>query len=339
MDALRAWLTEGGALVDGVEVRAAATGRGVFAARDLPEGAVVIRVPRALLVLKERVRASSLARQLRDANLELSSDHALFAAWLAVERRSPRSPFLPYFGSLPADFSGFPFHAPPAEDALLAGSLTGALLRELRTDLDDDLGKLGKVRLFSGVTRDELVWARLCIGSRTFTITVDGYDTTALVPFADLLNHRSGRHTAWGFDQAADAFTVTTLRGFAAGEELCDSYGAKPNCRLLVHYGFCVDDNPDDEAALCGLRAPRATDGAAAAKFVADLVERHRGDRARAQAALSAGVPAALAGFPTTVADDDAALAETALTPRARDFIRARRGEKVVLAAWRDRAL
>jgi histone-lysine N-methyltransferase SETD3 len=336
MEALTSWLAAGGAHLDRLAIRERAGHRGVFATRAIAEGTVIVRLPRPLLVTREQVRVSSLGRQLRDANLELSSSHALLAGWLAVERRNPRSPFHPYFDALPRAFDGFPLHASAEHRALLAGSLTGAMLDELRADLDADFAKLARVRLFGGVLRDELIWARLCVGSRVFAVTIDGLDTTALVPFADLLNHDPGRHTRWQYDQEAEAFTITALRDHAPGEEIYDSYGSKPSWRLLVQYGFVVDDNADDEAELLGVRVARSTDHAGAQELLATLAKQHAGDERAIRRALAHGARAALARFSTTIGEDDELLADPACP--ARDFIRARRSEKAVLHTWLDLA-
>lgn len=36
---------------------------------------------------------------------------------------------------------------------------------------------------------EEFKWARMCVCSRNFGLDVDGLRTSALVPYADMLNH------------------------------------------------------------------------------------------------------------------------------------------------------
>jgi len=38
-------------------------------------------------------------------------------------------------------------------------------------------------------TLDDFKWARMCVCSRNFGIVVDGLRTSAMVPYADMLNH------------------------------------------------------------------------------------------------------------------------------------------------------
>lgn len=337
-EALMRWLEAGGLEHAGLVVREAPAGRGVFAARPLAAGSVVARIPRPLLITREVAKASSIARQLRGLNVELSGTHAVLAAWLLVEDRDPHAPDRAYLDVLPRDLTSFPVYAPPEERALLAGSLTGEMLRELGETIDDDLAKLGRTRIGRGIDRAALTWARMCVGSRVFSVRIDGLDTYALVPFADLLNHRRDEAITWGYDQAGEAFTLTARRDLAEGEEAYDSYGRKPNSRFLVQYGFCLDDNDDDQAEL---RFPAShivtrdpTDGCSR-EMLAWLRQRHP-EPAAARAVLARAVDAAVARFGSTIADDDALLAGGTLTPRARDFVRVRRGEKQVLAWWQD---
>uniref|UniRef100_A0A7R9UCE5 SET domain-containing protein n=1 Tax=Pinguiococcus pyrenoidosus TaxID=172671 RepID=A0A7R9UCE5_9STRA len=91
----------------------------------------------------------------------------------------------------------------------------------------------------------DFVWACLIVNSRNFECRVDGEPTTALVPFIDMLNHHRPKQTRWIYDRAERAFELWTEKAHRLGEELFDSYGAKPNHELLVDFGFCVHPNLD----------------------------------------------------------------------------------------------
>jgi histone-lysine N-methyltransferase SETD3 len=47
----------------------------------------------------------------------------------------------------------------------------------------------------------DFCWARMMIGSRIFGVYIDGVKTDILAPFADMLNHRSPKITAWNYMQ------------------------------------------------------------------------------------------------------------------------------------------
>lgn len=81
------------------------------------------------------------------------------------------------------------------------------------------------------------------ISSRNFGVKIDGNETNALVPFADMFNHASKHQSTWTFDQGRDGFTMTADEDIAENEEIFDSYGSKSNYRFFLHYAFLLQDN------------------------------------------------------------------------------------------------
>jgi hypothetical protein len=96
-------------------------------------------------------------------------------------------------------------------------------------------------------TFDEFLRVRTAVGSRNFGIIVDGEKRTSMVPFADMLNHYRPRETSWTFDSQRSHFTITTLTRLSAGQQVMDSYGRKDNSRFLLHYGFAVEVNREED--------------------------------------------------------------------------------------------
>lgn len=314
--------------------------RGVVATRPIARGSEVARIPRSLLITPEHAHARLAERQLRLADLELSSERTELAVWLLVERGDPRSAFQPYFDALPRSLPLFPINASPEDRALLDGSLAGAMLDRLHADLEADHAKLaaGAARLSIG--RDELVWAAMCVSSRSFLLGIDGQDTTVLVPFIDMLNHERGPNTRWSYHAEIQALTLVAQRDYQPGQEVCCDYGRKPNMYLLLHYGFCIDDNDADEAVLGSTEQTRVTrnpDEPFAQLMLFKLRGQHRNEAA-ARAALAGAARAGLARFSTTLAEDQAQLTAANLSPNARNFIATRLGEKRVLHAWLELA-
>lgn len=109
----------------------------------------------------------------------------------------------------------------------------------------------------------------MCVCSRNFGISVDGVRTSAMVPYADMLNHYRPRETKWAFDQRLRAFTITTLQSIECGAQVVerltfpllegsclycigplqvyDSYGQKCNHRFLLNYGFSIENNREED--------------------------------------------------------------------------------------------
>jgi hypothetical protein len=308
----------------------------VVATRPIKRGTEVARIPRSLLITLETALARLEEHQVRPAELELSNLHTQLAVWLLIERRDPRSVFQPYFDALPPSFPRFPIYASPADRALLDGSVAGAMLDRLRADVEADHAKL-----VAGVPRfpielDQFVWARMCVMSRSFDLGIDDRHTIVLAPLVDMLNHERGPNTRVDYDPEGQALSLTAQRDYQPGEEVRCDYGRKSNMSLLLHYGFCIDDNDADEAELGStdrVRVRRDTDESYAQLMCAQLRARYRNEAAT-RAALADAARAGLARFSTTLAEDQALLAGTELSADARNFIVTRLGEKRVLHAW-----
>jgi histone-lysine N-methyltransferase SETD3 len=100
---------------------------------------------------------------------------------------------------------------------------------------------------FSQFSFDKFCKSRCIISSRVFGITIHNVKTDALVPFADLLNHRRPRQTQWFYDDIKDAFIVQAIEDIDKGMEIFDSYGKKSNARFLLNYGFSIENNETSE--------------------------------------------------------------------------------------------
>lgn len=96
-------------------------------------------------------------------------------------------------------------------------------------------------------TLEDFLWCRTAVGSRNFGITVNGVKRTTMVPFSDMLNHYRPRETSWTFDDSQQAFTMTSLAPIKVGQQVMDSYGKKCNSKFLLHYGFAIETNREED--------------------------------------------------------------------------------------------
>jgi histone-lysine N-methyltransferase SETD3 len=250
IDGMLRWLDRGGARTGDLEVTRGEHGeRGARARVDVHAGAPVITIPRRLLVTSEIARASEIGRAIASSGLEDVGAHTYLAAYLIEERSRPGSALRPYLDALPRSFPGIPLFFGPDELALLEGSFTRAKIEARRRSLRRDHRALRRrVPALASLRLGEFVWARLAVITRVFGLEIDGVKTEAMVPMADMLDHRAPPDTAWGYDEAAGAFVMTASRDLRAGEPVHDSYGRKGNGRFLVNYGFALEDNADDTA-------------------------------------------------------------------------------------------
>jgi hypothetical protein len=100
-------------------------------------------------------------------------------------------------------------------------------------------------------TFKQFVWARMCVITRIFGMTVGTVKTDGLVPFCDMLNHKLPRETRWSYDNNTNGFSIISLQTRTnRGIEIFDSYGKKCNNRFFINYGFTLTENGDNEAVL-----------------------------------------------------------------------------------------
>lgn len=79
-----------------------------------------------------------------------------------------------------------------------------------------------------------------------------------LIPGVDSLNHARGKAVTWGVSKwntpsrarPGLCIQLTLNTPYAAGSELFNNYGPKPNSSLILSYGFAIEDNPDDTIML-----------------------------------------------------------------------------------------
>ena len=91
-------------------------------------------------------------------------------------------------------------------------------------------------------THELYVFAWFCVQARAFGRRLPW---TALVPFADCLNHANVQ-TKYDYDVAGNGmFRMYPSGGnfYTAGCEVFNSYGRRPNDNLLLDYGFAILDN------------------------------------------------------------------------------------------------
>lgn len=249
---LHDWLSRRGARIGSLAiVEGGAAGRGICATADIPAGEVVLRVPQSAMITRDVAPRSPVGRRLLSADIDVPSGHAFLAAFLLAERRRQGSPLAPYLDVLPAEFPTVPLFCPKEALPVLRGSFAAALIVKRRETLCRDMITLRKaVPELRDVSAREYFWARTVVISRVFGIGKGDSGAEALVPLADMLNHKRPPDIDWTYDDATAELVMTATRDIRAGEEVFDSYGRKPNGRYFVHYGFALPTGADDEVEL-----------------------------------------------------------------------------------------
>ena len=224
-----------------------AEGRGLVATEEIKRGEALLGVPGATLITVERAIAEAKLGP-KHAELQEWSVLATFLAQQALALESGTAgTFGEYIRALPRR-TGSVLDWPEDEvDKLLKGSPSRLAAAERQDSVNAAIDEIRSY--FPEITVGALRWAFDILFSRLIRLDAMGGEL-ALVPWADMLNHKPG--CAAFIDLNGDAVNLTTDRSYVKGEQVWASYGQRPSSELLISYGFApeVGENPDDEYAL-----------------------------------------------------------------------------------------
>jgi histone-lysine N-methyltransferase SETD3 len=169
--------------------------------------------------------------------------------FMLIDKKTPNSFFKPYYDILPETLSNMPIFWDAEELGYLKGSYLLDQIDERNAAIAANYEAICEVvpHFRSYATLQEFKWARMCVCSRNFGLVINGVQTAALVPYADMLNHYRPRETKWQFDDDLQSFTVVSLQHIRAGAQVYDSYGRKCNHRFLLNYGFSIESNVETD--------------------------------------------------------------------------------------------
>lgn len=258
-DELLDWLRHGGAEFPALKIVSYFNNEmAVETQETIPSGKVVIKIPLSHLITIQMAEASPIGQKMLASNeIELSAmKHCLLAVFLLIDLRNSESHFQPYYRALPTRLDHMPIFWSKEDLAELQGSYFLAQVSDRAQDIDEDYEEICRIapefRAQHGVSVEDFRWARMIISSRNFNFRVGDTLVDALVPLADMLNHKRPRMTKWAFSNREEAFIVTALQTIPKGDQVFDSYGKKCNSRFLLNYGFTIEDNTEcDGRASC----------------------------------------------------------------------------------------
>ena len=225
--------------------------RGVLAKNKIMKNEIIMAIPKQCLITLEVALKTNYGKKISEFMYhELNSPkHCLLSSFILFEENNPLYKY--YFDLLPNDYSNFPIFYTKKEYDYLKNSPFLNLIMNKKLDMQMDYNKLcEKIENFHNFSFEKFCKARLIISSRIFGISINNNKTDALVPFADLLNHRRPRQTQWFFDDEKNSFIVQAVEDIEIGQEIFDSYGRKTNYRFLLNYGFTLENNDMGEYPL-----------------------------------------------------------------------------------------
>jgi len=236
------WLQENGCAFDPVEFRYYSEDfRGVHASKPICRVDTAFSIPKSLLVTVEMTKRSQIGEYLSKAEL-LSPKHSHLAAFLLEEKHKRDSFWKSYISVLPEWYEEFPVYYTEQEKALLKGSPFLKVISSKLQEIQNDYESICKVYSdFSKYSLKEFSDMRLAVSSRVIGVLIEGVESDAMVPLADMLNHSSTNTCTWSYENPE--FVVEALCNIQRGSETTISYGNKCNSVFLLNYGFLEKDN------------------------------------------------------------------------------------------------
>merc|ERR1719412_438104 len=268
------WITELGALIDGVEVADFGEhGLGLRVTRDIKQGEEVIRVPQKAMMSADTAKASSIGTLIEKDPLLQTMPNVVLAVPLLIERNSPASIWEPYINTLPHSYTTVLYYtteqfeqlrgSPALEDALKQYKFVARQYAYFYRLFTNTLLK-------DYLTYEEYRWAVSTVMTRQNLVPGRESETVnTLIPFWDFANHDNGILST-DYDPDTPATVCVAHKDFSAGDQLTIFYGVRANCDLLIHNGFVFPDNQSDYLtvrlgvaktdALCAERTKLLTD-------------------------------------------------------------------------------
>ncbi|KAI9259641.1 hypothetical protein BDA99DRAFT_440228 [Phascolomyces articulosus] len=274
------WLEKNGAtLSDGIRFHdyreSDDAGRGVIATRDLGEDEVLFILPRHILLSSQTSRLRQ-EKGMEEILGKLTGWNPLILC-LMYESQLSDSFWKPYFDVLPKEFSTPMFWNKQDLDALQGTDIIEKIGKEEaeamfnkeiqpiikdhpnifnvdvhNVDLFHQCGSL----IMSYSFHDEIATPKKeQEGGQNDEDDEEEQEEEegllAMVPMADMLNHKTGYNNARLFHEP-ESLRMKTIKSIKAGDQIYNTYGDLCNADLLRKYGFADENNPFDLVELNG---------------------------------------------------------------------------------------
>ncbi|GES79519.1 SET domain-containing protein [Rhizophagus clarus] len=245
------WLTENGVIFPKLKL----IKNGIFSTNIINENEIFATIPFSIII-NDKIANKTLP-YLKD--LSSSYHYSSLIIFLIYERLlGEKSFYFPYINILPKHVNSLLYYDENEISYLLKGTDIENFVIERKLQLKKCYEEILESLPSDGILKENMswelfLWAYSIVASRSFpNRLIDPDDTESkkvLIPLADSLNHRPRQKITWQF---SDGNSMRLIAGetIECGKEIYNNYGPKANRELLLAYGFCIKDNPDDWAII-----------------------------------------------------------------------------------------
>ncbi len=243
------WLINNNSKTSNIYFKNHSGNRSVYSTKKINKNTKVISIPLKCLIHEGLAETTIIGKEFLQSehsdcsNIELT----LIVIYMLVTMKK-NGFFTPYYSILPNNLDNFPIFWPETILKILKGSHILNSIIERKNNYIDDYNVVCRTsELFKKTfTFNDFVTIRTLVGSRNFGININRISRSAMVPLADMLNHNIPPNVTWHFNNNTNCFEMISNKTINVGEEITDSYGNKCNSKLLLFYGFILDNNQDN---------------------------------------------------------------------------------------------
>ena len=223
--------------------------RSVYSSKKINKNSKVISIPLKCLIHEGLAQNTKIGMDFLRANHSDCTNIklTLIVIYMLVTMKE-KGFYKPYYNILPNKLDNFPIFWPTTTLKILKGShILNDIIDRKKNYINDYNIVCRTSELFKkSFTFNDFVTIRTLVGSRNFGINVNSIDRSAMVPLADMLNHDVPPNVTWNFNNITNCFEMISNKTINKDEEITDSYGNKCNSKLLLFYGFILDNNKDN---------------------------------------------------------------------------------------------
>ena len=247
---LRKWVLDNGGNLDLIKVNYQTNdNREILSSNNISMHDKILRIPLKCLITTELGKETNIGKEILEKGIQLISNHNWITFVLLETFRDKDSYFYSYVGIMPKEFNTVPINFSEYYIKKLSGSQCIECIDNKKNLLMGDYINLRKnIDSFRNYNYNDYFWARTVVITRIYGIIINGQKTQALVPFADMLNHKTDSKTRWTFNDKDKFFEITSNGSILKDCPITDSYGYKCNSRFFVNYGFVLDNNIDNKS-------------------------------------------------------------------------------------------
>jgi hypothetical protein len=223
--------------------------RSVLTNKDLKYGDDFFLIPKKLLIMSTSVEKSEVGQIIlklfsNSTTLTKNIINITIFILLSMKGYYEETFWKPYYDILPKNVKHIPIFW-TKELYYLKGS---PLLLEIRDKVKSTRVEYNKLKNSEvpikeyNITFNEYKKIRSLVSSRNFNLSIEGKQSTTMVPLADMLNHNSNADTNWNYNNNLKSYQMTMKNSVKRGNEVSDSYGRKTNDKYFLYYGFLLSD-------------------------------------------------------------------------------------------------